>query len=316
MSAILRELPPIAVVSSDQATVDAAVKAWGQAFETLLADAGFVSHAHALTINWASQPNVPLGTATTSYGWKWWRMDDARQADAPVYLRVEYRILYFATGPYYAIVPTYVVGRTAPDAAGAMANVSTTLGTATTTTTAGYYTTVAATWSASYASGHFGIGGMETVTGAKHGRSFLGVSRIAMPDGTTATDTTAGIVFCQGGYPGTTSWTVAYGMHRDAGTALSTSTGLCVLPWPVTFTGGGGSGLGADFYVGPVLVAAPTQRTTLGWVGAYLADVTDGQVFTGPTPGGGTQVYRAQVFQLYASLNASLSAVVCQRWEV
>jgi hypothetical protein len=67
---------------------DAAFRLWGAAIGVKLAAAGWIQTADTGQINWTTVL-APLG-ATTVVGYEIWRMDDALQATAPVYLKLEY----------------------------------------------------------------------------------------------------------------------------------------------------------------------------------------------------------------------------------
>jgi hypothetical protein len=75
-------------VSSAIGVSDAAFRAWGQAISTALAALGLVQTADTGQINW-STVTKPTVTATAQ-GYEVWRFNDALQATAPIYVKIEY----------------------------------------------------------------------------------------------------------------------------------------------------------------------------------------------------------------------------------
>jgi hypothetical protein len=76
---------------------DAAFREWGLELSQRLAAAGLVQTADTGQINWATA--VRPGTTQSSAGYEIWRMNDAQQATAPVFFRIDYGTGGSATQP-------------------------------------------------------------------------------------------------------------------------------------------------------------------------------------------------------------------------
>lgn len=71
----------------DQST-DAAFRAWGAAFNAMLAAAGLVQTSDTGQINWTTVTRP--GTGPNAAGYEIWRFNDALQSTAPIYIKIEY----------------------------------------------------------------------------------------------------------------------------------------------------------------------------------------------------------------------------------
>lgn len=76
---------------------DASFRAWGSAVSGALAAVGLVKVATAGQIDWATAP-APTATSSAS-GFEIWRFDDALQAVAPIFFKVEYGVRGSGTTP-------------------------------------------------------------------------------------------------------------------------------------------------------------------------------------------------------------------------
>jgi hypothetical protein len=75
---------------------DANFREWGLEISTKLAAAGLVQAADTGQVNWAT---VTRTGVNTNAGYEIWRFDDAMQATAPIFLRVDYGTGSNANGP-------------------------------------------------------------------------------------------------------------------------------------------------------------------------------------------------------------------------
>lgn len=79
-----------------QHTTDAEFRAWGSELSDKLAAAGLIKHTDTGQIFWATVARPAVNTAA---GFEIWRFDDALQATAPIYLKIEYGTFSSATVP-------------------------------------------------------------------------------------------------------------------------------------------------------------------------------------------------------------------------
>jgi hypothetical protein len=179
-----------------QITSDTEFRAFGSAYRSAVAAAGFIQTADTGQINWATVTK-PTGT-NTSGGYEIWRFNDAAQATHPLFFKLEY-----GTAVTASRLSIWVTIGAASDGAGAITGTrvartqfaqsanSATLGDVWVAGSDGYFTT-----------GVFA--GPATA-----GNSIpLVIERLRSSDGTVDTTTTAGVVLA-GGQAGTVIWVAA-----------------------------------------------------------------------------------------------------------
>lgn len=129
-------------------TSDAGFRAWGAEYNAKLAAAGLVQASDTGQINWASVNRPGISTVA---GYEIWRFNDALQATAPIYIKLE-----FGTGTNASVPQLWITVGTGSNGSGTITGQSSTRTICGTTGNPG----VAATSYPSYAchaEGHFGI---------------------------------------------------------------------------------------------------------------------------------------------------------------
>lgn len=232
-----------------------AVRAWGAGISAALAAAGLVKTADTGQVNWTTTSFTASGTGQL-IGYEVWRFNDALQATAPVFIRVEYRT---STGYYFCGAVRMAVG-SGTNGAGALTG-SVSDGTS-------FITAVGSDIAGTGAYPHYtaGDGGFLTHAGPMATQanicSTFVIDRFRDADGSPNGEGVS-ILFCPNSATGSKSAHVKFGSPGTAPTLTGVPS-----PWVP------GTKLeGADTGVAPILPASPAFRPAI--VGAFLYVSTD-----------------------------------------
>lgn len=276
----------------DSYTSDAAFRAWGSGLSAALQAVGLVQTTDTGQVNWTTVTRIGTQGTEVINGYEIYRLNDALQSTAPVFIKIEYGTLNGNSGSLSPIgsPALFVTVGTSTNGSGTLGG----LALSSRTRLAGGAVTNATTNSTAVASPVYTQGDTSSVIMA------LGVSTQAQPVYTSlyssfpaflvidrtrdanGVPTANGLVFATCKWPSLTGGgpptgpTATFQLLSFAAGGLA---GAVDSFWPIGIPGQGFStgAVGADLYTWPVAVASPkAEAMMLGILGIYKGDVTLG----------------------------------------
>jgi len=199
-------------------TSDAQFRAWGLAYAAKFASMGWIQTADTGQINWVTV--LTPGAGNTVRGYEIWRMDDALQATAPIFLKIEY-----GSGAAAANGSVWITLGNGSDGAGALLGVTSTRQQVQCTATAG---AIPHYWSGDTNRLIVGVIGASAATSM-----LFGIERTVDAAGVVAGEG-ALLIFRGSSIWGQQAWNQAIGPYTATWEASLGAMGAAVAPFGVT----------------------------------------------------------------------------------